>query len=187
MTLQPNDTIPENVDQQELEVLAIAVDSFTGQDNDEEEGGFILHNKLLNQYKYKLIKNQNTNTPVARVLWTADQYQFAKEILGEIKNGWMPVASIHTHPRFPALPSAVDLSELFLGFPTNYIYSPVSQLISKWSAKDKNEEPAGVFIIEDGHVIPGSSLDLLLSLRDFMKPSELTPTPEITPTEVELV
>lgn len=183
MILQPTNDKPETVDQAELEVLAHAVDSFTGKDQDEEEGGFILHNAKSGEYKYLLIANQNSGQPVAKVLWTADQFQFAHKVLGEIKNGWIPVASIHTHPRFPALPSAVDLTELFLGFPTNYIYSPVSEVISKWSSSNKNDEPTAVFLIEDGHVVPGTSMDLLHSLSAFMKPVE-EPETQIQPQEV---
>lgn len=108
--------------------------------NFEEEGGVIVSEKstVLEVNTFIKLKNANTGTDIAPVLWTADPHEFAKKVIPKISRGGRLAASFHTHPRFAAQPSQVDLSQLFLGFKDNYIYSPTQNELTHWQA-DKND------------------------------------------------
>ena len=52
----------------------------------EEEGGIILHNPAVpDQYEFVKLRNQNTGTEIAPVLWTADRQEYAEKIISELK------------------------------------------------------------------------------------------------------
>lgn len=97
----------------------------------EEEGGVILVKG--DDYCYYKLRNQNTGTSIAPVLWTADRDEYAKNVIPAYAKGWRHYASFHTHPQFLPLPSGIDYDVLFPGFPVNYIYSPVTQEITQWN------------------------------------------------------
>ena len=100
----------------------------------EEEGGIILHNPSIpDEFEFIKLRNQNTGTEIAPVLWTADRQEYAEKIIPKIMKGMRHYASFHTHPRFLPIPSRIDLNELFPGFPTNYIYSQVALAITEWN------------------------------------------------------
>ena len=96
----------------------------------EEQGGFILKEKGLANYKFIPVKNANTGAAEALCLYIADRQQFNNEVLLLTIDGeWEIYASYHTHPEgCRAMPSNTDLTKLFEGFPTNYIYSPNKEL-----------------------------------------------------------
>lgn len=104
----------------------------------EEEGGVILYNAAEDSYRYEKLRNSNTGTPIAPVLWTADRYEYAEKVIPTFSKGWKHYASFHTHPQFIPYPSSIDYSELFPGFPINYIYSPATQEITQWNVTTNN-------------------------------------------------
>lgn len=102
-------------------------------DEIEEEGGIIIHNPSVeDSYEFIKLTNQNTGKALAPVLWTADQQEYADKILPRVMKGERHFASFHTHPRFLAIPSTIDLSQLFPGFSINMIYSQTTNRISVW-------------------------------------------------------
>ena len=139
----------------------------------EEEGGIILVNKEDNDYEFIKLRNVNEGTFSAPHLWTADQNEYAEKILPKVMSKtWKHFASFHTHPRFTALPSGIDLGILFPGFSKNYIYSPVHGEITEWTY-DYYTKRAGIvrtFIWVD-HIFEVAKLpvavDRLLGTIDF--------------------
>jgi len=101
----------------------------------EEQGGFILKALDTEEYKYIPVRNQNTGTLKARGLYIADRLEFGKNVLGEtIADDWDLFASFHTHPwGCPAMPSSMDLAELFTSFPVNFIYAPESDTLNMFT------------------------------------------------------
>ena len=98
----------------------------------EEQGGFIL--KKDNQFAFHLVRNSNTGTPRAVGLYTADKNEMGKKVLTNVMAGWDVYASFHTHPKgFPAMPSTVDIRELFTGHPTNFIYAPQEKTLNRFT------------------------------------------------------
>ena len=111
----------------------------------EEEGGLILRNSE-GKFIYHKLRNANTGTQIAPVLWTADRMEYARIIMPQFSKGWKNYASFHTHPQFMPHPSSVDLNQLFLGFPVNFIYSPVTREVTQWNyIEAKQFEHAGTF------------------------------------------
>lgn len=104
----------------------------------EEHGGIILFKNP--EYEFVKLTNLNTGTEVATALWTADRDEYCKLIIPKItKEGWKQYASFHIHPAFSANPSIIDLTQLFLGFPINYIYSKRDkQLMEYRYSQDKD-------------------------------------------------
>ena len=92
----------------------------------EEEGGFIIHNDKTGEFEFHKVTNANTGEKIARVLFTADAQEYGDKVLTKVLTGkWVEYASFHTHPRgCEPYPSKVDLTQLFKGFPINYIYAP---------------------------------------------------------------
>jgi hypothetical protein len=99
----------------------------------EEQGGIIMITKT-EPYDYIFVKlaNENSGTPQARSLWTADRQAYASLIIPLFKSGYKQYASFHTHPQWPAVPSHIDYRDLFPGFAKNYIYSGVSKEINRF-------------------------------------------------------
>lgn len=97
-------------------------------DGAEEEGGFIL--KREDEYLFVKVKNANTGTEVALVLFTADRAEFGTKVIPHQKDGWIIWASFHSHPGNSVMPSSTDLTKLFKGFPNNFIYSPKSKKLN---------------------------------------------------------
>lgn len=106
----------------------------------EEEGGVIMYSATLNSYDFIKLRNQNTGTDIAPVLWTADRDEYAKLVIPLYSKGWKQFASFHTHPQFLPRPSGIDLNVLFPGFPVNYIYSRVVQEITQWNVDQYDKE-----------------------------------------------
>jgi hypothetical protein len=105
----------------------------------EEEGGVILQRG--NEFKFIKLTNTNTGLPIAPVLWTADRMEYAKQVLPLFREGWTQAASFHTHPCFLPLPSGIDMFQLFPGFPLNFIYAPMHNIIVGWrKAPESSEE-----------------------------------------------
>lgn len=103
----------------------------------EEEGGIILRNKELDDYEFVKVRNDNEGSEIAPVLWTADRFEYAKKIIPMLAS-WRHYASFHTHPKFPPIPSSIDLGTLFPGFPINFIYSQALKEISEWHTSEDN-------------------------------------------------
>lgn len=90
---------------------------------DEEEGGIL----LVKDDKYTFIKlrNRHTGEPVAVGFFEADPAEYGEKVIPLFNDGHKNFASYHTHPTgCRAMPSSVDLTRLFNGFPTNFISSP---------------------------------------------------------------
>lgn len=105
----------------------------------EEEGGIILVNNAAQTFQFVKLRNQNTGTPIAPVLWTADRDEYAKNVIPLFKDGWRHFASFHTHPKFVPFPSTIDINELFPGFSINYIYSQKTQEVTQWDYQKEDE------------------------------------------------
>lgn len=136
-----------------IQILSQARDECT--EGLEEEGGVILENITTSELQYIKVRNANTGTEIAPVLWTADRFDYAKKVLPLYAQGWKRYASFHTHPQFVPYPSSIDFNVLFPGFPINYIYSPVTQEITQWNvlSTDKNKfELAGMYRVADDSV-----------------------------------
>jgi hypothetical protein len=114
--------------------------------NDDEQGGVILskvggegpYGKRID-YQFVHLRNANTGLPLAKSLWTADRNEYAKKVIPLFKDGWRHFASFHTHPKWPAIPSKIDLTELFPGFPINYIYSGIDNDLGRFEFDDTDE------------------------------------------------
>lgn len=121
----------------------------------EEEGGIILRKE--NEFSFVKITNNLSGLPIAQGLWEAERNEFAQKVLSKYKLGWRVYASLHTHPIFLPIPSALDLSELFRGFPINFIYSKKYKKITEWSVhpvEGKNYERVdldGVYLVNDDY------------------------------------
>ena len=102
----------------------------------EEEGGVILHHPDK-AYMFVKIRNANTGKPLARGLWTADRAEFGKKVIPTFKDGWTVHASFHTHPQFSVNPSMIDMTELFMGFPINYIYGNKTKQLARYTWVEK--------------------------------------------------
>jgi proteasome lid subunit RPN8/RPN11 len=116
----------------------------------EEEGGFIIKQIDSEEYEFHKIRNANTGNKVARVLYTVDREtvdnnEFVEKILKKTmlakKPEWEIFASFHTHPSgFGPFPSQLDLTELFRGHPTNFIYSPDMDMLMRYDFdKEQNQ------------------------------------------------
>jgi len=114
------------------EELLTAVDECTAETTFEERGGVMIHHPELDQYKFVSLNNTNSGTRKACVLFTADPGEYFEKVLSKRREGWRTVASFHTHPSFRARPSIIDLENLFLGFPTNFIYSIAYQELMRF-------------------------------------------------------
>ncbi len=108
----------------------------------EEEGGIILHKD--GDYLFVKLKNNNTGTDLARVLWTADRYEYAAQVLPLLKEGFKHYASFHTHPMFVPFPSHIDVTQLFPGFSLNFIYSQAKQQVTGWTYELTADKTAAV-------------------------------------------
>jgi len=119
----------ENIKQSLHQSLLHAILYYNDELN-EEQGGFIVKIRNKEEYRFIPIRNSNTGTPTALVLYTADVAEFNEKIAMPMLDGeWSVYASFHTHPKgMRALPSSRDLTELFTSFATNYIYAPGKEL-----------------------------------------------------------
>ena len=102
-------------------------------DDVEERGGIIIRDPKTDTYRFIPIHNSNHGQPNAPYLYTADRDMYAKEIIPLMRSGWRHYASFHTHPQFEAYPSFIDMTELFPGFPINYIYSGLKNKLIKYT------------------------------------------------------
>lgn len=116
--------------------LSIAKSSFD-YNLDEEQGGFILKERGTENFEFVRVRNSNTGKHIARGLYTADKKEFAEKVLSRILLcEWEVYASLHTHPiGYPALPSSMDLRELFTGHPINFIYAPLERVMNMFTLK----------------------------------------------------
>jgi proteasome lid subunit RPN8/RPN11 len=112
-----------------------------GRTDKEEDGGIILHKD--GEFVFFPIRNSNTGTDVAPYLYSADRDEYAKKILPMLKKGWGQY-SFHTHPQFMPYPSNVDMTQLFPGFPDNYIYSDLTKQVYKYTWIDPLDLKKGV-------------------------------------------
>lgn len=97
----------------------------------EEEGGLIIQKD--DSFSFIKVTNSHSGNPIAQGLWEPDRNEFAQKVLAKYKEGWRIYASLHTHPIFLPTPSVLDLTELFRGFPINFIYSKLHKKITEWS------------------------------------------------------
>ena len=104
----------------------------------EEEGGVILQKG--DEFRFIKLTNTNTGKPLAPVLWTADRNEYATQVLPLFKDGWTQSASFHTHPCFLPLPSGIDLFQLFPGFPLNFIYAPMHDVVVGYKAAPEDSQ-----------------------------------------------
>jgi hypothetical protein len=105
----------------------------------EERGGVLL--EKYGDYRFQLLSNLHADTSRAYGLYEADRNEFGQLVIPEMQSGWTLFASFHTHPKFSANPSSLDLEKLFQGFKCNVIYSPLNQecSISEWLEIKKEE------------------------------------------------
>ncbi len=95
----------------------------------EEHGGWIL--KKGNDYKFFFLKNDNTGTVRAQMLFSANKKSVGDGPLKAIvKEGWSNFATFHTHPQFSINPSSIDWNLLFQNSKYNFIYSPATDQLS---------------------------------------------------------
>lgn len=114
----------------------------------EEEGGIILSKD--NEFVFHKLRNQNTGTPIAPVLWTADRNEYATIVLPKFKDGWRHYASFHTHPQFQPFPSQIDLTQLFPGFPINFIFSKTFDVVTEWATDAQHKtSPSDSYLVFD--------------------------------------
>lgn len=118
-------------------------------DDLEEHGGIIMFHKESGKYEFVFLHNVNTGKPLANVLWTASQDEYAKKIIPMLRKGYTQYASFHTHPQFMARPSQIDLTELFPGFTANYIYSPVEKAARRFDYDNESKEFVNTTIVWD--------------------------------------
>ena len=89
----------------------------------EEEGGVILQGPT--EFEFIKLRNQHTGTPVAVGFFEADREEYGQLVIPRFDAGLKNFASFHTHPTgCRAMPSTIDLTRLFNGFPINFICSP---------------------------------------------------------------
>jgi len=125
--------------------LADAVDQCWNQVTDlEERGGVILHHPDRDEYVFIALRNSNTGTAIAPVLFTADRDEYAEIIIPLFKLGWKSYASFHTHPQFSPYPSSIDMNDLFPGFYINYIYSGTQDKLIKYTWVDPQQLECGL-------------------------------------------
>ena len=112
----------------------------------EEQGGFIIHNTITDDFEFHLVTNMNHRHPIASGLYTANPDEYAEKILGKTlasdkKQNWVEYASFHTHPvGFGPFPSRMDLTQLFTSFPINYIYSPDTQSLMEYTYNKEDKK-----------------------------------------------
>ena len=97
---------------------------------EEEQGGFILKYKDDDNFEFIPVTNKLTGTNGARGLYIAEDQEFYNKVaFRTVDDNCEIYASYHTHPKgMRALPSSIDLTQLFLNFPINYIYAPEKEL-----------------------------------------------------------
>lgn len=134
----------------------------------EEEGGIILRKD--DEFSFVKITNSLTGQPIAQGLWEAEREEFAKKVLSQYKTGWRIYASLHTHPIFLPIPSALDLAELFRGFPINFIYSKKHKKITEWSV----------------HPVPGENYERVNLENVYLVDDEYTQVTKTTKISAEL-
>ena len=99
---------------------------------DEEEGGLILVKDDV--YKFVKLRNKHTGETVAVGFIEFDPAEYGEKIISLFNDGWRNHSSFHTHPTgCRALPSMIDLTRLFNGFPVNYIWSPSREELSEFT------------------------------------------------------
>ncbi len=143
--IQPLDNVETESDMTLRNALSSAVERCWGSVDDfEERGGVILRNSKSDTYLFVFLRNANTGTDIAPVLFTADRDEYAELIIPLLRNGYQHYASFHTHPKFQPWPSMIDLNELFPGFPINYIYSGLTERLFKYVWIDPHNTNCGV-------------------------------------------
>lgn len=101
----------------------------------EEEGGFIVVNN--GKYEFIKIRNQHTGEPCAVGFYEADQHEYGEKVVGKLLSGYKNFASFHTHPTgCRAFPSSIDLTRLFNGAKTNFIWSPSLNELNQYDHLD---------------------------------------------------
>ena len=97
---------------------------------DEEQGGFIIKEAGEDNYEFIPITNQISGTPTAIGLYIAEPGEFnSKVLVRTLDDIWSVFASYHTHPKgMRAIPSSIDINNLFTSFPVNFIYAPDKEL-----------------------------------------------------------
>jgi proteasome lid subunit RPN8/RPN11 len=94
----------------------------------EEQGGLILRKD--EDYLFVPIKNIYAGTYTSIGLYETDKIELKMKVFTRMSEGWRMFASFHTHPMFSATPSVTDMSYLFQGFESNYIYAPKPRVFS---------------------------------------------------------
>ena len=148
---QPNTTPPAVTFFDSLdEVLRHAIAQCPSNASLEEEGGVIFRKD--NQFRFERLRNSLTGTPEAKVLWVADQTEFAK-FVPLFADNWEMI-SFHTHPAFPPFPSAKDRTVLFEGFQTNYIWSHATSQLTRtsWEKSLEGREKLVVEFVDIGAI-----------------------------------
>src|SRR4051812_44783759 len=106
--------------------------------NDEECGGIILCRG--DNYMFTKLRNQNTGTPKAQVLWTADRNEYSRLVYPLLfaKDGkWQQHGSFHTHPQWSPNFSSEDLRSVFRSYPINYIFGGLDRRLVKYYWEDE--------------------------------------------------
>ncbi len=99
-------------------------------DGSEEQGGFLISKG--NNFKFVKVENTNTGQPIAVVEYRPDLTVIGAQVFTQLDKGWGLEGSFHTHPGSCTSPSMKDLSNLFTSYPTNFIYSPQSEVLSRY-------------------------------------------------------
>jgi hypothetical protein len=94
----------------------------------EEQGGLILSRD--ESFLFVPIRNIHIGTITAVGLYETDKLELKTKVFTRMSEGWRMFASFHTHPMFSATPSVTDMTYLFQGFESNYIYAPKPQVFS---------------------------------------------------------
>ena len=108
----------------------------------EEHGGWIL--KKDDEYKFFFLRNSNTGTVRAQMLFSADSKDVANGPLkAMMREGWTNYGTFHTHPQFSITPSSIDWNLLFQNSKHNFIYSPATEQLGcsvRDGGDDENQE-----------------------------------------------
>lgn len=105
---------------------------------DEEEGGILVMHEDTDDIRFVKLKNANTGTPTALSLYTADIYEYARQIVPMFSKGWKSYATFHTHPRWDPIPSSVDETVLFKCMPMHVIYSHKTKTYKVYKVHEHN-------------------------------------------------
>lgn len=136
-------------------------------ENREEAGGIILHKPDTDEFEFVFLDNANAGKPIAPSLFTAIPRQYIERVASRFKDGWRQFGSYHTHPAFTPYASEIDRTQLFTGFPTNFIYAPRFDAIFRYSLKSDGSLNIPTWMVREGSTL--TEHEELLFRRTYLK------------------